>query len=221
MIGDEYFASPYTQHLSIVDGRLVWGARELWFLSTDGEGTYHFAEKNRGYIRFNNKPFYTKDRGLPTIYEKYSVSSRSYLSRSGVEQFNIWENHLEELGFSRNVVGFVPNSKFVDGSTSEFAEGDQLYFVIRVEENDVILDGERAVMSVVVMESGASAIELRTSLKTFWLFGGGAFQVSIDGLVKTTFTGIGGTPPSAGAQVRTKLPEYATLYIRLKTIVGR
>ncbi|MDB4474598.1 hypothetical protein N9023_06280 [Opitutaceae bacterium] len=183
----------------------------MFFLSTDGENTFHFAQGSFGFIRIDYDSFWEK--GKMSLYDGEMGTTRSYSSHAGADDFRVWKEYFLELGYSGNMLGFIPETKWVDGSISKIERKDEIYTSVQIEESNVLLDGKVAVLSLESLDSGTSAIELKTDSKTFWLFGGGSFLIKTSGIVTTTFGGIG-RPPFA----QYKLPQYKDFYIRLKTL---
>jgi hypothetical protein len=211
LINLSFTSWPLSAHLKLVGDRLFFRNEPLDFIwRTDEE--YHFY--NRSLDSQINISL-NKSKGVIELVEYGRLFFRMWESKDTAEEYARWNQRFIDLGYSQTRLGFVPQVKFVDGTRTELRTDERKVFSIAYSGDSVTWDNELVSLAVVTMEDGSQAVELRKEAGTFWLFGGGNFQVTTQGLVKTTYVGSSVRP--TGSTLPGSVPQvYVELYPKLK-----
>lgn len=158
-----------------------------------------------------------KGESIIQVVETGGLFARVWKSTEGLSEFIRWKSRFSNLGFSENRLGFLPHVKFVDGSRAELPIDERRAFTVEIRESEVLWDGELVALSIATMENQSLAVQLKKDGATFWLYGGGNFQVNISGSITSVFVGSSRSP--TGATMIGSVPEaYTNFYPRLKAL---
>ena len=208
-----YFPYPLSTRLKLIEGKPHFRDESLQFLFSTAE-SFVFYDAS-----LNSEITISIDRGKGTMQanETGGLYFRAWESSADAREFSEWSQRFRELGFSSNRFGFVPQTKFIDGTRTDLRREERRVFVLEVRGNTVFWDGEAVTLSVVTMENNSLAVELAKQGSTFWLYGGGNFQVSSPGVIKTVY--VGSSAPPTGSTISGSVPQpYVDLYPKLKAM---
>jgi hypothetical protein len=211
LINLTYSSWPQSAHFKLIEERLYFRNEPIDFLWSSAEEYRFYNRSLDSQIEFS----LNKSKGVIELAEMGGLFFRTWQSMASAEQFVRWTHRFIDLGYSQSKVGFVPEVKFVDGTQTALRTDERRVFFIEYSGDSVTLDNEPVSLAVVTMENGSQAVELRKQGEIFWLFGGGNFQVNVEGLVKTTY--VGSSAPPTGSTMPGTVPQlYVELYPKLK-----
>jgi hypothetical protein len=208
-----YVSYPRSTHLKLVGKNLFFDDSPLDFIWCD-ENEYHFYKRSlNSQVTFS----IDKSKGVVAMSETGGLFFRNWVSKTSASDFTLWAQYFIDLGYTPARLGFVPEVKFIDGTKTQLKSDDRNVFTVEKVGGVVLWDNEPVALSVITTESNLLAVELRKKESTFWLFGGGNFQVIVEGTVKTSF--VGSSRPPTGSTITGEVPApYADLYPALKTL---
>ena len=200
-------------HLKLVGENLFFDDSPLDFIWCN-ESEYHFYKRSlNSQVAFS----IDKSKGVVAMSETGGLFFRNWVSKTSASDFALWAQRFIDLGYTPARLGFVPEVKFIDGTKTQLKSDDRNVFTVEKVGGAVLWDNEPVALSVIKTESNSLAVELRKKGSTFWLFGGGNFQVIVEGTVKTSY--VGSSRPPTGSTVTGKVPApYVDLYPALKVL---
>lgn len=215
LINLNFVSIPRSAQLTVAQGRLYFDGEALSFLYVDEKAIVFSSPSSGACVDFS----LDSGTGLMSATEVGGLYFRSWKSRAGPAEFERWKQRFAQLGASPNRLGFVAQSKFIDGTRTELRKDDQRVYGLEIEGQRVLWDGAETSLSVVTMENGASAVELKKPGATFWLYGGGNFQINFEGAIKTVI--VGSSKALTGAALQGEVPRaYVDFYPRLKRMAA-